>query len=353
MTLRWRELVQRLVYGMCVGSALVAAPLCGSDVPQIPLYESGFIDDDLPAVVVEGEEFILNEDGMSPANGLDCLDDIGCGPNWTMQGGAVILRRLHANQYLLTDGTTPINLADMNFRYQSGPMLSATRHSVLGSCWDLQLTYFGVNNFDAVASSANVTNFATVPPFVPGAPVTATTNYTSRIDSTEVNMRRSMNDWFTGIVGFRWVELREDLNTDFVNASHAINTNNHMYGIQFGGEALFLDRGAFTASLFGKVGIYENSADQNTDMVNIPGAVASTFGAASKTAFIGDVGIFGHYLINDCWSIRGGYQVLFLDGVALASDQIFASNIINGTATVDVDNTAVYHGFFASIEKTW
>jgi len=126
-----------------------------------------------------------------------------------------------------------------------------------------------------------------------------------------------------------------------------------MYGIQFGGESLFLDRGAFTASLFGKVGIYENSADQNTDMVNIPGAVASTFGTASKTAFIGDVGIFGHYLINDCWSIRGGYQVLFLDGVALASDQIFASNIVTGTATVDVGNTAVYQGFFASIEKSW
>ena len=70
-------------------------------------------------------------------------------------------------------------------------------------------------------------------------------------------------------------------------------------------------------------------------------------------AFVGELGLTGAYAINDRWTVRGGYQAIWVDGVALAPDQIAASNVATGAATLDTSGHPIYHGFTLAAELGW
>jgi hypothetical protein len=56
------------------------------------------------------------------------------------------------------------------------------------------------------------------------------------------------------------------------------------------------------------------------------------------------------YFRVDGWAVRAGYQVLWLEGVATASNQIAASVPVGGTARVDATGGLFYHGALVSLE---
>lgn len=281
------------------------------------------------------------------------LDDgINWLPNWNVAVGAVFLRRDDGGSRPLSNGNSPLDAGTLGFRFDGGPSLRILRRRVLQSAWDLELSYFGVNEFDAYGHSANASTLFTSPPIV-FAPQLLAAKYQSRLDSTEINLRRCNNGWLTWLGGFRWIEVGEQLETSFVGAAHTINTNNHLYGFQFGVDSVLFTRPVFTIEAWGKAGVYYNSADQSTNITNIAGTIPRFSASSSETAFVGDLGILGTYTLNPLWRLRGGYQVLFVDRLALASDQYASSNVTTGSATLDTGNTAVYHGFTAALEFVW
>ena len=72
-----------------------------------------------------------------------------------------------------------------------------------------------------------------------------------------------------------------------------------------------------------------------------------------NVAFVGELGLTGAYQINDCWTVRGGYQVIWVDGIALAPDQLDDSDITTGVATLDTSGHPIYHGFVLAAELGW
>jgi hypothetical protein len=78
-------------------------------------------------------------------------------------------------------------------------------------------------------------------------------------------------------------------------------------------------------------------------------SLASSAGK-SRTAGAAELDFAATYRFTDCWAVRGGYQLLWIDGAALATNQVAVSNPLAGTATVDTNATAFYHGAFVDLE---
>jgi hypothetical protein len=99
---------------------------------------------------------------------------------------------------------------------------------------------------------------------------------------------------------------------------------------------------------FGKAGIFGNAAAQNslfsTGVVTLPAD-----GGGSQVAFMGELGTTGRMQLTDHLAVRGGYRLLWLDGVALASDQLGVSDFANGSGFNGSGNV-FYRGAFAGFE---
>ena len=197
-----------------------------------------------------------------------CCCDCHC-PFWSVEAGAVFLRRDNQSDLLLTNGATPISVGDLAFNeYQGGPAVTLIRHNLLGSRTSLEVTYFGVRDSNS-ATTAGATTFFSTPAINFGAR-NVSVDYRSSLDSTEINFRDTFGDWFTLLGGFRWVELSDELSTDLGGGStHRINVNNHLYGAQIGADVLILNGDRFSIEWIGKAGVYGNAADQNTTVVGV------------------------------------------------------------------------------------
>jgi hypothetical protein len=82
----------------------------------------------------------------------------------------------------------------------------------------------------------------------------------------------------------------------------------------------------------------------NTSVVTLPAS-----GNTDKAAFLGEASLAGSYALTCNLSVRGGYQLLWASGVALASDQVPVTDFIFGTG-IDASGDVFYHGAFIGLE---
>jgi hypothetical protein len=298
----------------------------------------------------------------------------GC-PTWTATADAIILQRSSATgQSLLNDSTSEAlyNSSNFDLPFAAGPRLSLTRHNVDGH--DIELTYFGINGGNATASftdSSIPSGLALLQRDIDTLPVSSVSlEEHSSIYSSELNVRTAVADWITLLAGFRWVEFYDIYNAQGVNyiTSNSFNQHvgafNHMYGFQLGADFDIVRRGRETCrtsltspfSLVGfiKGGIYYDSADQHSNFDEPDSSTA--LNAADKrntSAFLGEVGLQGTYQLTQRITLRGGYQVMWLDGVALAAQQINHTDLASGTASLVTRGTPLYHGATAGLQMVW
>jgi hypothetical protein len=178
--------------------------------------------------------------------------------------------------------------------------------------------------------------------------------------NTEINFRRPVNNRVTWLAGFRWVEtfdhwrLNGTLPAAGVNAALNLTTANHLYGAQTGLDLRLWDRGGpFRFEGLFKAGIFGNAANQRTTDQSTIGST-TVFSAAvganrPQVAFVGDIALTGVYQITNALSFRGGYQLLWINGLALATDQVPALSLPNSTGLRSVGGV-FYHGAFVGGE---
>jgi hypothetical protein len=301
-------------------------------------------------------------DGCASDSGCGDLCNDCCGPTWTARVGAVILERARPRRQRViedrTGGTAGDGFSDaFDFGFEAGPDITLTRWLANGN--GIEVRYFGALQWDAQAHWMSATGWAlpTNPPRVGAGAAVIDANYISRLNSTEVNYREAPNQTVSLLAGFRWIELHEDLDVDADFGSNMTevgwNTDNHLYGAQTGAEINLLDRGGpFTALAWFKGGIYGNDADNDFSLNQSIGPDVSFTDQTGRVAFVGDIAFTGSYQLTDSISLRTGYQLLFIDGVALASEQIFATNVVTGSG-VDATGFAFYHGAITSIDFVW
>lgn len=135
-------------------------------------------------------------------------------------------------------------------------------------------------------------------------------------------------EWFAG---FRRLYLGEELNIlaqrtvggGLEEGTYYIRTANNLYGVQAGAR-LRRTQGQFGWEATGKGGIFGNSARQEQAVIDFPNfPLRPTVSSSSGTvAFVGEINLSALYHVTDVWNLRAGYSVMWIEGVALAPDQL-------------------------------
>jgi hypothetical protein len=344
------------------------------------------------------ERSVADSDGDSPplfsetaacqsqdANCCDMgLDQSCCCHRWTASAEFITLDRIGTvnqtlvttypgapnptGQYIVGQGTDQVYSSDLTQCFAGGPKVGLLRHGDNG--YNLELSFFEIDGWNNSASVASGTN--TTPIFVaPGAPLefVQTTDYTNqymvwryatRLNNAELNLRWDFCPRVTMLAGFRWVNLSEQLQgtlPPYRSVPFWDNTTrNNLCGLQIGEDWKLLDRGRLSIDGVVKAGIFDNIADETTD-VSIYQVVHGESASTNHAAFLGEIGVQCKYEVTRKLSLKIGYEAMWLEGVALAPGQIpktFSNTTwpVGSVAALGVDSRSgvFYHGATAGLE---
>jgi len=276
------------------------------------------------------------------------------------------------------DGAPLLTARDAQFPFSEGVRAFYGQRQPNERGWELG--YFGVYGQAAAAQvgSIGTQNFLQYPQPIGGVLTAdgelASLNYTSVINSAEANVFRTWTEWRTPsgawrtvdwLVGFRYVGVEEsaDLNViccleetgDYLNVPYHARTRNNMFGAQVGNRTRWTwERWAFEG--WAKAGILGNAQEQiqlplidYTGFQQRPG-LSTTGGVVS---FIGDINLSTVYRLTDVWGIRAGYNLIWIDGLALAPNQFAFANVA-GAGTGLVSGGGIFmHGANLGLEARW
>jgi hypothetical protein len=176
-------------------------------------------------------------------------------------------------------------------------------------------------------------------------------------DDCRARLRCHWREWFAG---FRYLRLTEEFNirsTDLQEGTgnYNIRTSNDLFGAQMG-MRWGRSSGRLGCELTGKTGIFGNACQQRQYVTDFPPPFMLrplTRSEGGQFAFVGELGVTLRYQLTDIWAARGGYNLMLIEGVALAPDQLdFTNTSESGTRLVSTGSVFL-HGVSAGLEARW
>ena len=189
----------------------------------------------------------------------------------------------------------------------------------------------------------------------------AEATYHSRFNNWELNYWRHVTprrgDYFSvsGIFGFRFIDLRERCLVQFTRgqdmSDYAIHTKNHLYGAQIGGNLQINPTRFWSWDATVKVGGLINRAQQDTFLGDKNNTVVlRDFDHRQyRWTYFGTAQLALAYQLWSHLNMHGGYEMLYLSGVALAPEQIDKHTSPASGKRLDARGNALIHGLFAGI----
>ncbi|MCW5697462.1 MAG: hypothetical protein KIS96_12115 [Bauldia sp.] len=175
-------------------------------------------------------------------------------------------------------------------------------------------------------------------------------SYDAGLYSTEINLRTQRSDRFAYLVGFRWIELHEQINNELsaIGFAFATSTGAHLYGGQVGVDAVLWSAGRFSVEGSAKAGVYwTHNQGHYTNTVGFDQTATER-----SVAFVGDLGVAGVYQATERVGVRAGYQLLWINNVALAGNQLQFS-VVPPPLPLDTNGSVFAHGASLGIEINW
>jgi hypothetical protein len=294
----------------------------------------------------------------------------------------------------ITPGTQALNSNDLNQGFAPGFRLGADYH--VNSDYDILLSFFRISDWSAAKSIGpdNPLNWLVMK--APGdffqtqdfSYQSMKWDYSTELYNAELNVQKKFSNRITMFAGFRWLQLNENLQGTIPPPDHILpiwkidtnnnlydvariknqpgipapalppfwdgNTENNLYGLQIGVDGKLFERGRFSIDGLLKVGGYLNHASESTG-VSIQKVVYPSDTSTDHAAFIGEAGLDCKYKITNALTLKIGYEVLWLAGVALAPGQIqdtysaFAPVSVTSLG-VNSDSDVLFHGATAGLE---
>jgi hypothetical protein len=333
-------------------------PTSAGDGKLVVLAHRDAADDssDVTAENPYGFTFDEQADGAAEFCDFSALD---CSPVWTGRVGAVILDRSQPEDNVLArplGGLLSVSEGgDFDFGWDGGVDVYLARQFASG--YGVEMRYFDLDSHagfdygdtgDLRIGHTTVTNLFDVD-----------AAYNSQLHSTELNLRIPNSSRLTWLAGARWIELGERLNYDIdllslVNNDFKWNTDNHMYGGQFGADLRLWDlRSPLSINSVLKAGVYGNDAENHFRFKVNDFSILNGGADQGDVAFVGDIGVNVSYQLTRHVSLMGGYQLMWINGAALASDQ---SALTMRRLDIDVITTQgdlFYHGALTGAMLTW
>lgn len=252
--------------------------------------------------------------------------------------------------WLQSTGEAVLSTSDVDLGWGVGPDLDVQFQ--LAPQWTFEFDWFSIDNWSK--SRALDLNWAWVDPA--NMPLTfASLEAGSKLHNFEFNLRRRVNERWTLLAGFRYVELsefmrqhNENMFFPLVTQDVSISTRNFLYGFQLGADAALWQNGPWALDGWVKAGIYGNAARSNADAIypSLPLSLPSLAAQENSAAFVGDLGLRASWAIDERLQIYGGYRIMLIDGVATATDQFGAADLFfnGGPAEIVTGGTPFYHG---------
>ena len=269
---------------------------------------------------------------------------------------ALWLQRQGPDNYLLaTDGQAAHLWNDQfNFDYELGVRVS---YGEVVCDTPIEITYMGTHDWNSsIAVDGMGLN-------VPAAPMGGVfddsdrveANYASELHSIELNRLRFQSDCLTIVTGIRYIDAEEDF---FLRADDggsegtiAITGDNRLLGIQAGAD---YTRGCngWCYSAWGRAGIYANFAERDISITDEDEPLNDVTGESNDTefAFAGQLGVGLTRHLGCGIKLRAGYELLWINGLALAAEQPGTAGGGFMLPRIDTDGDILYDGGYVGLE---
>ncbi len=280
-----------------------------------------------------------------------------CPPLWNISAGAVILHRDRPSDGTII-GAQPSGSpafsrgSDFDFGWDGGPEITIAR--TIGRDNSLEARYF---NCYGSADTQFVAPSSFIGAGFVGPRGTAISGHDlTKLDSIEINWRHQAWDRLVLMAGFRTIELRDYLSYKIGSPALAdYDYGNHLYGGQIGADwALAKPSSPLQLGVALKAGVYGN-ADHGGVALTLGGGPAGNFGGQdTTTAFVGELDFLAAYNLTNHIAVHGGYQLLWLTNLVLATDAANRS-LLNPSLlrTVSDDGRLFYQGATVGIDFMW
>jgi hypothetical protein len=332
-----------------------------------------------------------------------------CAPRWydiTMDGIYLNRERASRTVNFASDGINGdivLSTDDLDFDQELGYRLTAAHQIFAGAA--LEFTYFGLLDWSSSATVIRAPgNFSPPPnpgPAFPDDLYSVLSNYgtdpiggfdetdrsrqqslayTSSVDNFELNVRKRFTApncrlQYSWLAGVRYLYLLEDFtyatlgggapSRGFMN--YNIGTRNSLTGLQVGGDAWLNLVPGINVGADLKAGVYGNYVTQTTNILattSIPANGNTYRDSLTKydIALATDANLYFMWRVGPHWTVRVGYNFMFMDGVALAPENFnsVAPNVLTGGAPsqtrvtqLNRNGNVFYHGGFGGIEFMW
>ncbi len=176
--------------------------------------------------------------------------------------------------------------------------------------------------------------------------------------------------------GFRWFQVNDDFEAAFNIDGAAgyqagdlydnVEIENNLFGYQFGSMLNYCLSSRLNANIGSKFGIYGNNVDYRHRLgtetalayTNFDGAGAGDINVSASDTVLAAMGEFDMglgYRISNAWSIRGGYRLMAISGVAdSVENQMNADySSIARVSDFDASSSLILHGAYVGMAYNW
>jgi hypothetical protein len=358
--------------------------------------------------------FPMGAGGTDPPVGYDLMEDVGMagymvdqrGPHYfDIRAEAVLLERDETFKqdvdFTVFNLGGPVVLTSRQLQYDEEPGFRVLGRFDLGPLSVLEFGYMGIYDFESSASftdpmpadidtgnlfslfsdyGTNPMN-VTVPDIGPmpetERSITQSISIDSDLQTAEISYRRYWVGFLprvsgTLLAGFRYTRLREDFLFRTIGeaaADYDLRADNHLAGFQTGGDVWVGLMQGLRIGAEGKAGIFNNNYEVHTLVTTtpplsvppaplVPPELDERF-EDDEVAFISEASVDIVADILPSWSIRAGYEVLFLNSIVLAGENFNTASPygLPGQAPripfVAEQGRAFYHGGHVGLEFIW
>jgi hypothetical protein len=266
-----------------------------------------------------------------------------------------------------TDPNVVASTADLSFPFEVGPRVTLGHE--FDPVYTFEATYWGIFNFHDSFTKTGVDALGDGILNLPGdlgltgglafiGANSVSVTYDSVVNNGELNLFHNWGN-ISCLVGFRYFNLGEHLNivaTDDVDGTgfYDVNAYNNLFGLQTGGR-IQQSCGNWSYDLTGKAGVYGNEVRSSQLVVDVDPSspLRSVKDTGAQVAFIGELGFNGSYQFSPNWFIRGGYQVFWVDGVALAPNQLDFTDTTDSGTHLNKTGSLFMQGAHAGLMARW
>lgn len=278
-------------------------------------------------------------------------------PTWYMSFAALALQRSTPSGTIVAAnpaGTPFMTGGDFDFGWSPGIDAAIGVRLFGNEAIEVRAMY---SEMDAGYSFTSPGNFIGVGFTGPGG-TSFVSDYETTLMSWEVNWRHHFNDRLSVLAGFRSLGIEDTMET-VINANVATGlyeADNDMLGAQIGAQLSVFDQSnPFQLDVFGKVGVFSNKSEAGIREFqgnNFIGEFQS--GSVRETNYAAELGFTAGYKVFGNLSLTAGYQLLWVNDLALASNAASGSLFNPALLTSNVfRDDVLFHGFNAGLKLSF